>query len=104
MTLQTRNWTARLVTAPGAEPLFCVDGIVTVGNTAVEPKLVVSPLQDRSHGLKLELVLEDKYMGLQVINEKHVLYRQAGGAQIPNVTVWYQGEELVHIEQVSVTG
>lgn len=101
MTIQTNGWYARDNRMPGAAA-FTVSGKVTVGSTATNVSLVPSALQDRSLGLRLDLIVESGGIGLTVMTEKTATFTLPGRSEITHVTVFYNGEELIQINDIEV--
>ncbi|RKS20237.1 hypothetical protein BJ917_4132 [Pseudomonas sp. WPR_5_2] len=103
MTLKTKNWTAQIDRMPG-NPSFCVNGTVTVAHTGITPKLEYMKLQDKSFNVRLELKLEtSSEASLQVETDKCVEYKVMGDANVPSVSIFYNGELLHRIDKVLIT-
>jgi hypothetical protein len=103
MSIKTKDWTAQIDRMPGA-PSFRTYGTVTVANTGITPKLVFSPLQDKSFDLRLILTLETtEEVSLQVETEKTVEYKSMGNSNVTGVSIFYEGKLIHHIDKVEIT-
>lgn len=103
MSIKTKNWTAQIDRMPGAES-FRTFGTVTVNHPGITPKLMFSPLQDRSFNLRLTLVLEEAD-GIfpQVATEKPVEYKSPGNSNVTGVSIFYEDKLLHQIKNVLIT-
>ena len=102
MSIQTKDWTAQIDRMPGAAS-FRVFGTVTVANSGITPKLVLSQVQDTPF-LPLELVLERTAdISLPVLTDKIVEYKVLGNHAPTSVGVFYNGGLLHHIDKVLIT-
>ncbi|MBI6854463.1 hypothetical protein YA0002_16935 [Pseudomonas cichorii] len=103
MSIQTKDWYAHINNMPSLEgPKFMVSGVVTVTNSAIEATLVKNPRQDKSLGLRLDIQLEDKGVGLNVLTDKTVAYSQEGGSEITHVTIYHQDKKLAQIDKIEI--
>ena len=103
MSIKTKDWTAQIDRMPGA-PSFRTYGTVTVANTGITPKLVFSPLHDKSFDLRLILTLETtEEVSLQVETEKTVEYKSMGNSNVTGVSIFYEGKLIHHIDKVEIT-
>nr|WP_314524100.1 hypothetical protein [uncultured Pseudomonas sp.] len=103
MSIQTKNWTARINRMPG-DSFFRTSGIVTVAHPGVTPKLVMTQVQDASHHLRLELILENSNENtLQVLTEKAVEYKTLGNSDVTGVSIYYKNERISHITNITIT-
>lgn len=101
--IDTKNWYARINKMPGTEgPTFIVSGTIIVANSAVEATLVMPALQDKSLGVRLEVVLEDKGVGLTVLTDKAVSLSLPGYAEVTHVQVFHDEKELVRIDNIEI--
>lgn len=103
MSIQNKDWYARINKMPGlAGPTLLVSGTVTVPNTNTEATLAVTALQDKSLGLRLELQLESKGVGLTVLTDKAVSFSQPCTSDVPHISIYHNGSELTRIETVEI--
>ncbi|MCU1762783.1 hypothetical protein NTD84_24090 [Pseudomonas sp. 14P_8.1_Bac3] len=103
MSIKTKNWTAQIDRMPGAAS-FRTFGTVTVAHTGLTPKLVMTPIQDKSFDLRLELKLErTSEISLQVETDKFVEYKVMGNSNVTGVSIFYEGKLLHHIDDVLIT-
>lgn len=103
MSIKTKDWTAQIDRMPGAAS-FRAFGTVTVDHPGITPKLLLSPLQDKSFDLRLILVLEEADgMFTQVTTEKLVEYKSPGNSNVTGVSIFYEGKLLHHIKKVLIT-
>lgn len=103
MNIQTKDWTAQIDRMP-VSPSFRTYGTVTVANTGITPKLVLSKLQDKSFDLRLELKLEkSNEASMQVLTDKFVEYKVIGNSNVTGVSIFYEGKLLHHIDEVLIT-
>lgn len=103
MTIKTKNWTAQVDRMPGAASLR-VRGTVEVPHTGVTPKLVLSPLQDKSFDLRLILTTEHSSdASLQVLTDKEVEYKVLGNSGVTGVSIFFEDKLLHHISEVIIT-
>ena len=101
--IDTKNWYARINKMPGLqEPSFLISGTVIVANSAIEATLIMPAIQDKSLGLRLELVLEDKGIGLTVLTEKAVSLSLPGYSEVTHVQIFHDGKELLRIDNIEV--
>ncbi|MFS2156207.1 hypothetical protein ACCD10_02495 [Pseudomonas sp. Pseusp122] len=101
--VDTKNWYARINKMPSTTgPTFMISGTVIVTNSATEATLMLDPVQDKSFGLRLLLVLEDKGIGLTVLTEKSVALTLPGYANVSHVQIFHDGKELVQIDEVEI--
>jgi len=103
MSINTKDWTAQINRMPG-DPFFRTQGTVTVNHPGIMPKLVLSPLQDKSFDLRLDLVLE-KSDGIysQVVTDRLVEYKVTGESYVTGVSIFYEDKLLHHIDKVLIT-
>ncbi len=103
MSIDAKDWYARINKMPGLSgPTLLVSGTVTVANSAIEPVLVESAIQDKSFGLRLDLITELKGVGLTVLTEKAVTFSQPSAYDVPHITIFHEGAELVRINKVEI--
>lgn len=103
MSIQTKDWYARINKMPGLSgPTLLVSGTVTVPNSNTEATLVVAAIQDKSLGLRLELQLESKGIGLTVLTEKAVSLSQPSTYDVTHISIFHDGKELTRIENVEI--
>ncbi|WP_160108463.1 hypothetical protein [Pseudomonas izuensis] len=103
MSIKTKDWTAQIDRMPGNQS-FRVCGTVTVAHTGITPKLEFMKIQDKSFNVRLELKLEtSNEISLQVETDKVVEYKVMGDANVPSVSIFYQGELLHRIDKVLIT-
>ena len=102
MSIQTKNWTVQIDRMPGAAS-FRVFGTVTVANSGITPKLVLSQVQDTPF-LPLELVLERTAdISLPVLTDKTVEYKVLENYAPTSVGIFYNGGLLHHIDEIVIT-
>lgn len=75
-----------------------VKAVVTVGNTAIEPVLVLSDKPAAGNTVNLELKLDLDGIGLTVLNDKEVHYTQPSGADISCVNIFFNDKMLISID------
>jgi hypothetical protein len=103
MSIETKGWNAQINRMPG-NVYFRTSGTVTVANTGITPKLVLSALQDKSFDLRLELKLETSdEIALQVLTDKAVEYKTLGDTNVTSVSIFFEGQLLHHIDNVLIT-
>jgi hypothetical protein len=103
MTITTKDWVAQINRMPGAAS-FRTFGTVTVANSGITPKLVLSKLQDKSFDLRLDLELETTHeVALQVLTDRFVEYKVAGNSNVTGVSIFFEGKLLHHIDEVLIT-
>ncbi|MBT2338631.1 MULTISPECIES: hypothetical protein [Pseudomonas] len=103
MNIKTKEWIAHINRMPG-DAFFRTAGTVTVPHSGVTPRLVRSPVQDKSFDLRLELKLETSDgVSLQVITDKPVEYKVSGNSNVTGVSIFHEGELLHHIDNVLIT-
>ncbi|MET0125446.1 MAG: hypothetical protein ABW209_08095 [Pseudomonas caspiana] len=103
MNIEHKDWYARINKMPGLSgPTLLVSGTVTVPNSNTQPILVAADIQDKSLGLRLELQFESKGTGLTVMTEKAVAFSQASTYDVPNITIFHDGKELIRINDVEI--
>jgi len=103
MTITTKNWTAQIDRMPGAVS-FRAFGTVTVRNSGITPRLVLSEIQDKSFDLRLDLELETTHeIALQVLTDKFVEYKKMGPSSVTSVSIFFEGKLLHHIDKVLIT-
>ena len=103
MSIKNSDWVAQINRMPG-DLFFRVYGTVTVANPGIVPTLVLSPLQDKSFNLSLDLELEDSgEITLQVETEKAVTYKSPGNSNVSGVSIFFEGKLLHHIKEVTIT-
>jgi len=101
--IDTKNWYARVNQMPSTVgPTFTASGTVIVSSSAVHASLIMPPMQDKSLGLRLELVLEEQGIGLTALTEKSVSFSVPGYAHTTHVQIFYRGQELARIDKVEV--
>ncbi|WP_019412193.1 hypothetical protein [Pseudomonas psychrophila] len=103
MNIETKNWKAQINRMPH-DYFFQVEGVVTVPHSAVLLSLEVSPVQDKSYDLRLDLkftVPQD--IGLDVLTDKSVTYKVAGESNVTGVSIFYEGTLLHHIDEMVIT-
>ncbi|MHC8317019.1 hypothetical protein [Pseudomonas sp. LB3P31] len=103
MSIKTKDWIAQINRMPG-DPFFRTFCTVTVANSGVTPRLVMSATQDKTTNLRLELLLEKSDgMSLQVLTEKFVQYKEQGDSNVTGVSIFYNGEKIHHIKDIMIT-
>jgi len=103
MSIQTKDWYARINKMPGLSgPTLLVTGTVTVPNSNTEATLEVAAIQDKSLGLRLELKFESKGIGMTVLTEKPVSFSQPTTYDVPHISIFHDGKELTRIEHVEI--
>lgn len=103
MNIETKNWKAQINRMPHDE-FFRVEGVVTVPHSAILLSLEVSPIQDKSFDLRLDLKLTvPQDIGLNVLTDKAVTYKIAGESNVTGVSIFFNGEQLHHIDEVLIT-
>jgi hypothetical protein len=103
MSIKTKDWTAQIDRMPGANS-FRTYGTVTVAHTGITPKLELSPIQDKSFDLRLNLKLEtSNQISLQVETDKHVEYKVPGDSHVTGVSIFHDGKLIHHIDKVLIT-
>lgn len=103
MSIKTKNWTAQIDRMPGAKS-FRTFGTVTVAHTGITPTLELSPIQDKSYDLSLDLKLEtSNQISLQVETDKLVEYKVSGESYVTGVSIFHDGKLIHHIDEVLIT-
>jgi hypothetical protein len=103
MTITTKNWIAQIDRMPGAAS-FHASGTVTVRNSGITPRLVLSEIQDKSFDLRLNLELETTHeVALQVLTDMFVEYKKMGTSNVTGVSIFFEGKLLHHIDEVLIT-
>lgn len=103
MTIESKSWFAQINRMPG-DLFFRVEGTVTVATPGVTPVLVLSPLQDKSFNLRLDLELHTAAgVHLQVLTDKVVTYKTLGESHVTGVDIFYKGERVHSIKNVMIT-
>jgi hypothetical protein len=103
MSIKNSDWVAQINRMPG-DLFFRVYGTVTVATPGIVPILVLSPLQDKSFDLRLELKLVNSgEITLQVETEKAVTYKHPGNSNVSSVSIFFEGKPLHHIKEVMIT-
>lgn len=103
MNIKNSDWVAQINRMPG-DLFFRVYGTVTVAHPGIVPTLVLSPLQDKSFDLRLDLELKDSGdIALQVVTEKAVTYKNPGNSNVSGVSIFFEGKLLHHIKEVTIT-
>ncbi|EJM53523.1 hypothetical protein [Pseudomonas sp. GM48] len=103
MTITTKDWIAQIDRMPGAAS-FRTFGTVTVANSGITARLVLSEVQDKSYDLRLDLKIEDTgAIALQVLTDRFVEYRVAGESNVTGVSIFFEGKLLHHIDKVLIT-
>lgn len=75
-----------------------------MAHPSIVPTLVLSPQQDKSFDLRLELKLKDSGdITAQVETEKSVTYKNPGNSNVSGVNIFFEGELLHHIQEVTIT-
>jgi len=99
--INSKNWKAHKNQMPSTEgPTLVVSGNVTVANSAVEASLKVSRRQDRSNALNLDLVLEEKGIGLTALTDKTVSLTLPGYQDTPWIYIIHDKKIVAHITQI----
>ncbi|WP_460119586.1 hypothetical protein [Pseudomonas sp. S2_C03] len=100
MFIETKNWTAQISQLPDSE-FFRTDGTVIVPHAGVTPRLVMTPIQDKSFNLRLELKLDviDE-PAAQIRVEKSVEYVASGKSNVTGVDIFFEGALLHHIDTI----
>lgn len=102
MSITFKTHYARDDRMPGIRTLT-VYGVITVGNTAINPVLVKSTKIAAGNTLNLDLVLQGGGIGLTVLNDKEVKYTQPSGADITHVNIFHNDTLVLTIDNVQVT-
>ncbi|MDF9775954.1 hypothetical protein [Pseudomonas baetica] len=103
MTITTKDWIAQIDRMPGAAS-FRTYGTVTVANSGITPKLVLSKLRDKSFDLRLDLELETTHeVALKILTDKFVEYKIAGNSNVTGVSIFFEEKLLHHIDEVLIT-
>jgi CRISPR/Cas system CSM-associated protein Csm3 (group 7 of RAMP superfamily) len=103
MSITTKDWTAQIDRMPGAAS-FRTYGTVTVANSGITPKLVLSARQDKSTDLRLDLLLEESSdMSMQILTDKFVEYKGMGNSNVTGVSIFHEGKLLHRIDEVLIT-
>ncbi|MGO4309574.1 hypothetical protein AB4Z35_06770 [Pseudomonas sp. KB_15] len=103
MNITTKGWTAQINRMPGAA-FFRAYGTVTVVNSGITAKLVLSEVQDKSNHLRLDLKIEDTGgISLPALTERFVEYRVAGKSNVTGVSIFFEEELLHRIDEVLIT-
>ncbi|VVN75645.1 hypothetical protein [Pseudomonas fluorescens] len=103
MSIKNSDWVAQINRMPG-DAFFRVYGTVTVAHPGIIPTLVVSPMEDKSSDLRLDLELKDSGdITTQVLTEKAVTYKNPSDSSVSCVSIFYEGKLLHHIKEVSIT-
>ncbi|ROM92139.1 hypothetical protein [Pseudomonas brassicacearum] len=103
MTIKNSDWVAQINRMPG-DLFFRTYGTVTVAHPGITPTLVLSPMQDKSFDLRLDLELKDSGdIKTQVETEKAVIYKNLGDSHVTGVSIFFEGELLHHIKDVMIT-
>ena len=99
--VDSKNWKAHKNQMPSTDgPTLVVSGDVTVANSAVEASLKVSRRQDRSNALNLDLVLEEKGIGLTALTESSVSLTLPGYQDTPWIYIIHDNKMVAHITQI----
>lgn len=99
--IDSNNWKAHKNQMPSTTgTTLVISGDVTVSNSAVEASLKVSRRQDRSNGLNLDLVLEEKGIGLTALTDKTVSLILPGYQDTPWVYIIHDNKVVAHITQI----
>ena len=103
MTIKNSDWVAQINRMPG-DLFFRVYGTVTVAHPGITPTLVVSPMQDKSFNLRLDLELNTSDdIVIQVETEKAVTYKNPGASNVSGVSIFFKGELLHTIKDIMIT-
>ncbi|WP_346266450.1 hypothetical protein [Pseudomonas sp. WS 5071] len=103
MIVETKDWKARINRMPG-DNFFRVEGVVTVPHSAVIPKLVIAPVQDKSFDLRMELTLDVPLdIALNVLTDKKVTYKVSGNPNVTGVSIFFEGDRVHHIDEIYIT-
>jgi len=103
MTITTKDWVAQINRMPG-DAFFRTFGTVTVVNSGITAKLVLSEVQDKSCDLRLDLKIEDTGgISLPALTDRFVEYRVAGESNVTGVSIFFEGKLLHHIDKVLIT-
>ncbi len=103
MNIETKNWKAQINRMPH-NYFFQVEGVVTVPHSAILLSLEVSPIQDKSYNLRLDLKLTiPQDIGMDVLTDKSVTYKVAGESNVTGVSIFYEGKRLHHIDEIVIT-
>jgi hypothetical protein len=103
MTITTKDWIAQIDRMPGAAS-FRTFGTVTVANSGITARLVLSEVQKKSYDLRLDLKIEDTgAIALQVLTDRLVEYRVVGESNVTGVSIFFEGKLLHHIDKVLIT-
>ena len=103
MSIKSSDWVAQINRMPG-DLFFLVHGTVTVAHPGIVPTLVLSPLQDKSFNLRLDLKLKDSGgITAQVETEKAVTYKNPGNSNVSGVSIFFEDKLLHQIKEVTIT-
>src|SRR5689334_13724105 len=103
MNITTKDWAAQINSMPGAAFLRA-SGTVTVVNSGITAKLVLSEVKDKSNDLRLDLKIEaNGGISLPALTERFVEYRVAGESNVTGVSIFFEGKLLHHIDEVLIT-
>jgi hypothetical protein len=103
MKFETSGWTAQIDRMPSAAS-FRTYGTVTVENSGVSVLLTESPIQDKSHNLRLELhLIPSLDPSAQVLTDKFVEYKKLGNSKVTGVTIYHDDVLVVTIDKVLIS-
>ena len=103
MSLTTRGWVSQQDLMPGS-PAFRTYGTVTVAHSGITPKLTKSSQQPNPSALRLDLTLEQTEQNALLVEvDKTVEFRQSGDLKLTAVSIFYEGNLLVHLDDIQVT-
>lgn len=103
MKVTSNGWTAQIDRMPGAAS-FRTFGTVTVENSGITVCLQVSPIQDKSFNLRLDLILTPSPdPSLQVLTDKFVEYKKPGDSNVTGVSIFHEGVLIANIDKILIT-
>jgi hypothetical protein len=99
--IDSKNWSARINVMPSVEgPTLTVFGTVIVANSAIDVSLEPSRIQDRSLGLNVDLVLQERGHGLTALTDKSVSLSVPGHVNTTHINIIHDGKVLTRIDGV----
>ena len=103
MSLTTRGWVAQQDLMP-VSATFRTYGTVTVAHSGITPRLTKSSQQPNPSTLRLDLTLEHTEQNALLVEvDKTVEFRQSGDLKLTAVSIFYEGNLLVHLDDIQVT-
>ncbi|KAB0497843.1 hypothetical protein [Pseudomonas vancouverensis] len=103
MNIETKDWTAQINRMPG-DTFFRVQGTVTVDHPGLKPRLIFSPLQDKSFDLRLILIIEE-CLGIywKDKTDKPVEYKITGDSNVSGISIFFDDKLVHHIDEILIT-